>query len=578
MEPTEWFAYQMNFDDGTTPQWVYKGSLAPPKQDVLIIHSMCSAAGSCPDLAGLIARLSAMDLVGSVTEFNFFATLTAPSVSYMEQFDAIIFVSNWAYLSYDPYNAVRVVIGNNMATYLDDHAGGVVTMMFTTDLSPYYGDIFSLLGRYIDQDYGPFEKETYAFASGSLGTIHFPDHPVMKGVSQVTASSVVTGNKKTTAGGIRLADWNSGGAAVGVKDFNNDGRKSCDIGAYGGSSFYGGSDASKLLRNCIGWVIGGIPTPDIPAVTHVWGDNGKYNVGVQLIDDDMGWTWDAVNDVPVADPQYQQSMAFHSIPVEVYNVDPTILGADGADGPSAYTMADLCIRMTGNKGNDATLTVMGTDGSYYTVTTTRVPGNPAIGCLPTMTVDMTPNTKYTFTIAYDPTGDDGANPEWIFAGEFPDGKIKELRHVFNSNDGPQVWTIDNKEFKALAIGSPLTFEASASDPGSDDLAFIWIWSDLTPYDIHIYSHPGVFYTNAVSDQLNLLPFQEPTFIYADNSIRSPEYNPIRAHDTATHQFAETQMPYFLYVMLIVTDDDNGNPYSSPYLWPGMDIEVIQIDL
>jgi hypothetical protein len=572
MEPTEWFAYQLNFDDGSTPQWVYKGTLAPPKQDILIIHSMCSSSGLCPDLSGLMARLNAMDLTGSVTEYNFFATLSAPTVSYMEQFDVIIFVTNWAYLGYDPYNAARVIIGNNMATYLDHHAGGVVNFMFTTDLSPYYGDIFSLLGRYIDQKYDAFEKETYGFSSGALGTIHFPNHPVMKGVSDVTASSVVTGNKKTTPGGIRLASWNNGGAAVGVKDTNNDGRRTCSIGAYGGSSYYGGNDASTLLRNCIGWVIGGIPTPDIPAVTHAWGDNGKYNVGVKLIDDDMGWTWDAVNSEPVADPMYPQTVSFHSIPVEVYNVDPTI------HSTAAYTMVDLCIRMSGNKGNDATLTVIGSDGSYYTVTTTRVPGQPAIGCLPTIKVDMTPNTKYTFTIAYDPTGDSGANPEWIFDGTFPDGKIKELRHTFNSNDGPSVWTIGNKEFKALAIGSPLTFEAMASDPGSDDLAFAWIWSDMTPYDIHIYAHPGIFYTSASSDQLNLLPFKEPTFIFADNSVRSPSVDPIRAQDTATHQFSTTQMPYFLYVMLIVADDDNGNPYSSPYLWPGMDLEVIQIEM
>jgi len=572
MAPTEWFAYKMNLDDGSPSNWVYKGTLAPPKQDILVIHSMCYPGNACSDYTSLAARLNAMDLTGSVTPYNFFDNLASPTLSYMEQFDVIMFVTNWAYLSYPPYDAARVVIGNNMATYLDDHAGGIVNMMFTTDLSPYYGDIFSLLGRYIDQKYDAFEKETYGFASGALGTIHFPNHPVMKGVKDVTASGVVTGDKKTTPGGIRLASWNNGGAAVGVKDFNNDGRRTCAIGAYGGSSYYGGNDASKLLRNCIGWVIGGIPTADIPPVTHIWGDNGKYNVGVTLIDDDMGWTWDAVNNKPVASPIYPQSLSFYTVPLEVYNVDPTI------HSTAAYTMVNLCIRLSGNKGNDATLTVMGSDGSYYTVTTHRVPGAPNIGCLPTIKVDMTPSTQYTFTIAYDPTGDSGANPEWIFDGTFPDGKIKELRHTFNSNDGPSVWTIGNKEFKALAIGSPLTFEAMASDPGSDDLAFAWVWSDSTPYDIHIYAHPGIFYTSASSDKLNKLPFEEPTFIFADNSVRSPSYDPIRAQDKATHLFSASQMPYFLYVTLIVVDDDNGNPYSSPYLWPGMDVEIVQIDI
>ena len=571
LEPTEWFAYKVDYDDGTPSEWVYKGTLAPPKQDILFIHSQCYPGNGCGELMNVINMLNSMDLVGSVTPYNFFDTLSAPSLSYMEQFDVIMFATNWAYLGYPPYDAARVVIGNNMADYLDDHAGGVVTMMATYDLSPYYGDIFTLLGRYIDQDYGPFEKEIYSFGNAYFPpTIHYPDHPVMKGVGRVESNVIYSGDQKTTPGGIRLASWNSGGAAVGVKDFNEDGRRSCAINTYTGG--YAGAGAPTLLRNCIGWAIGGIPTADIPPVMHTWGDNGKYTLGMTLIDDDMGWTWDAVNDVPVADPMYQQSLSFYNVPFEVYNVDPTIHSA------AAYTMVDLCIRLSGNKGNDATLTVMGSDGSYYTVTTTRVPGQPNIGCLPTIKVDMTPSTQYTFTIAYDPTGDSGANPEWIFSGEFPDGKIKELRHTFNSNDGPSVWTIGNKEFKALAIGSPLTFEALASDPGSDDLAFAWVWSDSTPYDIHIYAHPGIFYTSASSDKLNKLPFEEPTFIFADNSVRSPSVDPMRAHDTATHQFSSAQMPYFLYVTLIVADDDNGNPYSSPYLWPGMDVEIVQIDI
>ena len=101
---------------------------------------------------------------------------------------------------------------------------------------------------------------------------------------------------------------------------------------------------------------------------------------------------------------------------------------------------------------------------------------------------------------------------------------------------------------------------------------------MTPYDIHIYAHPGAFYTSATSAELNTLPFQEPRFDFYTNDERSPEYDPIRAHDTATHQFAQSQMPYFLYVMLVVADDDVKDPYPSEYLRSGMDIEIIEIDL
>ena len=569
LQPTEWFAYKASYDDGSPSNWVYKGTLAPPKQDVLIVHSL-DFTGCGSGCMGIANMLNGMDLVGSVTSFNFFnyPNPQAPSLSYLLNFDVVILATNWAFLSFPPFDAARIAIGNNLADYLDAHAGGVLTMMFIYDLSPYYGDLFSIQGRFMDQKYGPFEPEVYGFGSSSLGVVHYPDHPVMKGVKDISLSATYSGDQMTTPGGLRLASNSQGGGLVGVKDFNNDGRRTCSINAYGGG--YGGADAPKLMRQCIGWAIGGIPTPEIPPVTHFWGDNGLYTVDITLIDDDMGWTWDSVNNKPVADPTYAQTLAHHYIPVEVNNVDPTI------SNTAAYTFVDLCIRLSGNKGNSATLTVTGTDGSYYSVTTTRVPGAPQVACLPTIKIDMTPSTKYTFAIAYDPTGDDGANPEWIFQSTWPDGKIHELRHVFNSNYGPQVWTIGNKEFKALALDSPLTFEAMASDPGSDDLVFAWVWSDQTPYDLHIYAHPGVFYMNAASGQLDLLPFQEPRFNYFANDIRSPTVDPIRAHDTATHTFSSGA--YFLYVMLIVADDDNGDPYSSPYLWPGMDLEVVQIDL
>jgi len=569
MQPTEWFAYKLDFDDGTPAEWVYKGTLSPGKQDILFIHHACTTGNTCASYTIIANMLLSMDLVGSVTGYNWFEALSAPTLAYMLQFDVILYGGEWASQGSPAFDAAKLLVGNRLADYLDAHGGGVVTFMATYDLSSTYGELFSLTGRYMDQDYGPFEKAVYPFANAALGTIHYPNHPVMKGVADVTSGTIHSGNLATTAGGLRLASWNDGGAAVGVNEKDGN-KRSCAINAY--TAAYGGADASKLLRNCIGWVIGGIPSAEIPAVTHVWGDNGLYTVDVTVIDDDMGWTWDAVGNAPVADPTYTQTLAHRYIPISVNNVDPTIQSA------AAYTNAKLCLRMSGNKGNDATLTVMGTDGSYSKVTTTREPGKPAVGCLPTLRIEMTPDTKYTLTIAYDPRGDGGANPTWIFESTWPGGKMKELRYAFNSNDGPSVATIGNKEFKRLAIGSPLTFEAVATDPGSDDLVFAWAWSDLTPYNLHIYAHPGIFYTSATSDDFNLLPFKEPKFIFADNSVRSPEYNPITAHDTATHTFDESQMPYFLYVTLIVADDDSGNPYSSPYLWPGMDVEIVRIDL
>ncbi len=126
------------------------------------------------------------------------------------------------------------------------------------------------------------------------------------------------------------------------------------------------------------------------------------------------------------------------------------------------------------------------------------------------------------------------------------------------------------------MDSPITFSGTASDPGSDDLVFAWIWGDDLPYDLTIYAHPGVFYTHAVSDELSLLPFKEARFDKTLNDIRSPSVDPIRVTDTLQHTFSTSTT--FMYVMLIVADDDVGDLYPSPYLIPGMDLEVVQIDV
>jgi hypothetical protein len=193
--------------------------------------------------------------------------------------------------------------------------------MSAFDVSPNYGDAFGLLGRYIDEDYGPFEKGYWLNGDAYFPpTINDPNHPVMKGIDSagtdlVRSGTMHSGNLATTADALRLASWNDGGAAVGVKDFNNDGRRTCAINAFAGG--YGGPNAPLLLRNCIGWVIGGLPTPEISTVTHTWASTGTYTVNISIIDDDMGWTWDSLNNVPVVDPAFPQTIAHRYIQINV---------------------------------------------------------------------------------------------------------------------------------------------------------------------------------------------------------------------------------------------------------------------
>ncbi len=93
------------------------------------------------------------------------------------------------------------------------------------------------------------------------------------------------------------------------------------------------------------------------------------------------------------------------------------------------------------------------------VTVDRDPGSPDIGVLP-VTLEMTKDFDYRLEIEYDPNDLAGANPTWIFTAHWPDGKFKELKHTFNSNDpSDRVWVIPN--LKSMMLGHDVIFEAEA---------------------------------------------------------------------------------------------------------------------
>jgi hypothetical protein len=488
-EDTEEFWYRWDFDDGEVTPWIYKGTMT--KMDVLLIHSLGTSGDTGADFGPIRDAILSNPFVTRLDTYNPFDTQDTPDLPELEQYGVIVLATNYAN-TLGWFAAAMEKLGDNLADYLDHNTGGFVSLMFTLDLSPYYGDLFGLPGssRYVADDYGAFEPTLYPFTPGTLGTIYQPNHPVMQGVNDLSCLYVQSGDYPLTMGGggmaagrngELLADWSTGNSAIGVKELSN-GARSVNIGAFANAA----GDYNRLISNAITWSVGGnIVDQFIEPTEHTFGDNGVYNVDIQVCDDDMNWVWTPGDDQPTyVGPAGEEDLwiAHNVMPTEVLNQDPVI-----APRVRAYAELDLSIRMSGTKTHEATMTLYenGVDIGHTSVT--RVPGSPNIGVISNVDLEMTKGFDYEIVIEVDPQGDGGSNPTWLFDMVFPDGKYKEFKFTFNDEHG---WTqtITSSQLKGALLGHDIIFEASADDVGSDDLAFIWNFGDSTPYGVHLYSN------------------------------------------------------------------------------------------
>ena len=595
IEPTEWFAYAWDYGDGTGADWTYVGSLAPPKFDVLIVHTICLGtiyatcnAGGSGELTKLLNILNSLDDVGTVDTWNFINypyTPTAPPIDLMMNYDVIIVATNWAYYSYAPFDLARRQVGDRLADYVDSGRGGVLTMMCVYCTSG-GNDLFSIRGRYMDEDYGPHERKDYLFGAPTTIEILVPDHEFFVKVGpNVGSSYIYDALLPLTPGGRLLAKFDTGTTAASDKVHENGVR----VAHFGGWHAPPGSDAPMLLRNMIGYVAGGIPSPKIPAFTHTFGDNGIYTVDFTAIDDDMGYAWDFATNEPM-EVLPGASLSHRYVTVEVDNVEPTI----SPDSIQAFIAAQLCVRISGTAGNSVTVNLY-TDGLLSaSATVTRMGGspNPTDEKCGLMKVDVLAPHTFEATLTYDaPMG--GSNPTWLIIAPWRDpispGHGTLTYKVDFNTPGTVTQDLPNLKRDLLAggEGAKVDFVAEAYDPGTDDLAFLWSWgsdaSDVygwTPesvYAIHVHHNDGTARTDGVLARPQYLGFSEPYFDRWANDERSPiGTTDFRVRDTAVHAFTGGQAYY--YVFLMVLDDDNGRGYPSPYGLDGIDVEVIVVDL
>jgi len=259
-------------------------------------------------------------------------------------------------------------------------------------------------------------------------------------------------------------------------------------------------------------------SPD-PTATHVWGDDYSGLATVEVSDATHAVTATAA--------------------VLVSNVAPAI------DDLQVYAAVDLTLRVAGEKFHDVCLELSQNGGVSGSACVVRMPGSPdrQTATLAGERIDLLGDTAITLT--YTPDDDpvngqrNGANPVWVDL-TFADGSTVRLHHIFNVQH-PDTWTWTLDDLRPLLVGKPITFEFTASDPGSDDLTATVDFGD-----------GGSFTATLFNDGIGPDPFP------------SPDVNPITADFTATHAYAVAGT----YSVTVAVEDDDG----------GLDITTLSVVL
>ena len=184
-----------------------------------------------------------------VTQVDLFDAFSGtPTLGQLQQYDIVFAFSN------NPW-ADNVDMGDVLADY-EDGGGVVVVGDFAWAVGPW-----NLGGRWMNDGYTPYNITGDMFFSDDTANITDPSHPLMQGVSSLSA--FYRTGASLASGAASVAMWTDGPSAVAYK--TNNGRTAVGINAYLGSNptAFSGDwgrvivNSGRWLRNCQG----GTPTP-----------------------------------------------------------------------------------------------------------------------------------------------------------------------------------------------------------------------------------------------------------------------------------------------------------------------------
>jgi hypothetical protein len=191
-------------------------------------------------------------------------------------------------------------------------------------------------------------------------------------------------------------------------------------------------------------------------------------------------------------------------------------------------MVEVSLRVAGSKWSNVMMTLYEDDAAIGFIEVERWPGNPdnnpSYGG-PTIPININSARTYKAVVTYDPYPDSGdeikgdqpnngkdkkdnaGNPVWVVLTT-ENGTTTKIHHTFNTQQSKirnsthpnhvEPWEVELNGYIAnLSVG----LTGMATDPGADDLTFIWEFDDGTVIS-NYYPNPGGVYPVSATDQVD----------------------------------------------------------------------------